>query len=351
MSSEVKRVVTLGEIMLRLKSPGFERLLQSPTLEATFGGGEANVAASLAGFGVEAAFVTVLPKNPIGEACLSFLQSRSIDTSLIQRGGERLGIYFIEAGADQRPSVVLYDRAGSAIANVEAEELDWNAIFKGAAWFHITGITPALSQRVADLSLVAVRNAKERGLTISCDYNYRKNLWKYGKEAPEVMTGIVSLVDVGIANEEDCQNALGIRLEDGSSEKELKSGSINIDKYRSLCEMVLEAFPNLKMQAITLRESFSANHNGWSGCLHDRHDFIVGPYYDIPNIVDRVGSGDAFAAGLIYGLLNGKSHAEALGFGVAAACLKHSIPGDMNRVNVNEVNVLLAGDASGRVQR
>ncbi len=349
MSTAGNRVVTLGEVMLRLKSPGFERLLQSPILEATFGGGEANVAASLANFGLDAAFVTVLPKNAIGDACVSFLQSRSIDTSLIVRGGERLGIYFLEAGANQRPSVVVYDRAGAAIANAETAELDWDRIFKGATWFHITGITPALSQRAADLSLLAVHKAKAHGLTVSCDYNYRKNLWKYGKKAPEVMTEIVKLVDVGIANEEDCQKALGVTLEGG--EKDIQAGSLNRDKYRAICEKVLEAFPNLKMQAITLRESFSADHNGWSGCLHDRHDFIVGPRYDITDIVDRVGGGDAFAAGLIFGLVSGKTHAEALGFAVAASCLKHSIPGDINRVSVNEVNQLLAGDASGRVQR
>ncbi len=211
MRAGVNRVVTLGEIMLRLKSPGFERLLQSPVLEATFGGGEANVAASLANFGEEAAFVTALPKNAIGEACISFLQSCSIDTSLVVRGGERLGTYYLEAGSNQRPSVVIYDRAGSAIANLKPGDLDWEAIFKGATWFHITGITPALSQSAADLSLLAVRKAKEHSLTVSCDYNYRKNLWKYGKKAPAVMTPIVSMVDVGIANEEDCQKALGIK--------------------------------------------------------------------------------------------------------------------------------------------
>jgi 2-dehydro-3-deoxygluconokinase len=351
MSAAANRVVTLGEIMLRLKSPGVERLLQSPILEATFGGGEANVAASLVNFGVDAAFMTVLPNNAIGEACLSFLKGRSIDTSLVVRGGERLGIYYLEVGANQRPSVVVYDRSGSAIASLEPGNLDWNTIFKGANWFHITGITPALSQTAAELSLQAVRNARERGLTVSCDYNHRKNLWKYGKRAPEVMAGIVSLVDVGIANEEDCQNALGISVEGGAWEKDIKTGTINPDKYRALCEKVLEAYPNLKLQAITLRESYSADHNGWSGCLHDRQDFIVGPHYDIPNIVDRVGSGDAFAAGLIYGLLTGKTHADALGFAVAASCLKHSIPGDINRVSVNEVNQLLAGNASGRIQR
>jgi 2-dehydro-3-deoxygluconokinase len=351
MNTVVNRVVTLGEIMLRLKSPGFERLLQSPILEATFGGGEANVAASLANFGLDAAFVTVLPMNTVGDACISFLKSRSIDTSFILRDGERLGIYFIEAGANQRPSVVVYDRVGSAIANVEADKLDWDGIFKGANWFHITGITPALSQHAADLSLLAVQKAKAHSLTVSCDYNFRKNLWKYGKKAPEVMTEIVKLVDIGIANEEDCQKALGINVEDGPWENDIKAGALNTVKYRALSEKVLEAFPNLKIQAITLRESYSADHNGWSGCLHDRQSFMVGPRFDIPHIVDRVGSGDAFAAGLIYALLNGKSHADALGFAVAASCLKHSIPGDINRVSINEVNQLLGGDGSGRVQR
>ena len=351
MNTAEKRVVTLGEIMLRLKSPGFERMLQSPILEATFGGGEANVAASLANFGLDVAFMTALPKNALGDACISFLNGRSIDTSLILRRGERLGIYFIEAGANQRPSVVVYDRSGSAITDVEADILDWETIFKGAGWFHITGITPALSQHAADLSLLAVQKAKEQGLTVSCDFNYRKNLWKYGKKASEVMTEIVKYVDVGIANEEDCQNALGIVLDDGTGEKEIKVGALNTNKYRALSEKVLEKFPNLQIQAITLRESYSADHNGWSGCLHDRKAFIVGPHYDIHNIVDRVGGGDAFASGLIYALLIGKSHEDALGFAIAASCLKHSIPGDINRVSVKEVNQLLGGDASGRVQR
>jgi 2-dehydro-3-deoxygluconokinase len=351
MSTVVNRVVTLGEIMLRLKSPGFERLLQSPTLEATFGGGEANVAASLANFGLDVAYVTVLPKNLVGDACLSFLRSLSIDTSLIVRGGDRLGIYFLEAGANQRPSVVVYDRAGSAIANTGPDQLNWGRIFEGATWFHITGITPGLSQQAADLALFAVRRAKEQGLTVSCDYNYRKNLWKYGRSAPAVMTEIVRFVDVGIANEEDCQLALGITVEDFAKEKGSKAGRLDTDKYRRLCEKVLGKFPNLKIQVITLRESYSADHNGWSGCLHNRLDFIEGPHYDITDIVDRVGGGDAFASGMIYGLMAGKSHGDALGFAVAASCLKHSIPGDINRLSVNEVNQLLRGDTSGRVQR
>lgn len=345
------RIITMGEIMLRLKSPGFERLLQSPILEATFGGGEANVAASLANFGLDVAFVTKLPQNSIGDACISFLRSLAIDTSLIVRGGDRFGIYFLEAGANQRPSSVVYDRTGSSISNAVPEDWDWDKVFTGANWFHITGITPAISQSAADLSLFVVQKAKEKGLTVSCDYNYRKNLWKYGKNAPETMTELVKYVDVGIANEEDCQRALGITVEDGTWEKDIKSGTLDTGKFKLLCEKVLEKFPNLKIQAITLRHSFSADHNGWSGCIHDRQSFIVGPYFDITDIVDRVGGGDAFASGLIYGMITGMDHDDALSFAVAASCLKHSITGDMNRVSVNEVKRLLGGDASGRVQR
>lgn len=351
MEANANRVITMGEIMLRLKSPGFERLLQSPLLEATFGGGEANVAASLANFGMNAAFVTKLPKNVIGDACISFLRGRAIDTSLIARGGDRLGIYFLEAGANQRPSSVVYDRTGSSIANAGPEDWDWDRVFQGANWFHFTGITPAVSEKAADLSLFAVQKAKEKGLTVSCDYNFRKNLWKYGKSAPEIMTELVKYVDVGIANEEDCQLALGIGVEESSWEQEVKSGTLNAGKYESLCKEVLETFPNLRMQAITLRHSYSANHNSWSACLCDRDSFITGLNYDITDIVDRVGGGDAFAGGLIYGLIKGMSHQDALGFAVAASCLKHSIPGDMNLVKVQEVNRLLGGDASGRVQR
>lgn len=347
----MNRVITFGEIMLRLKAPGFERLLQSPNLEATFGGGEANVAASLAGFGQEVAFVSAVPKNPIGDACVSFLRSRGIDTSSIAREGDRLGIYYLEAGADQRPSLVLYDRAGSSIACARPDCFDWERVFQGAAWFHLTGITPALSQSAASQCLQAARKAREMRVTVSCDYNYRANLWKYGKKAPEVMRDLVALADVGIANEEDVQLALGITLLEGASQEEIQSGNLRLDKYQALCEKVLQEFPNLKMQAITLRSSRSADHNRWSACLHDRQYFRVGPEFDIADIVDRVGAGDAFAAGLIFGLGSGMDHSEALAFAVAASCLKHSIPGDMNRVSVDEVRRLMGGEASGRVRR
>jgi 2-dehydro-3-deoxygluconokinase len=345
------RVVTFGEVMLRLKPPGFERFFQSPLLEATFGGGEANVAVSLACFGLDVAYVTVLPNNPIADACIAHLRGRGVDTSLIVRGGERIGIYFLEPGANQRPSQVIYDRAGSAIATAKPGSLDWDRILDGASWFHITGITPALSQSAADISLEALRKAKEKGLTVSCDYNYRAKLWKYGKTAPEVMSELVRYVDVGIANEEDCQRSLGISVEAGDWEREVKTGELDPAKYRTLCEKVMEAFPNLKYQAITLRESYSASHNGWSACLHNGQEFFLSTRYNITHIVDRVGGGDAFAAGLIYGLSTGMDDETALNFAVAASCLKHSIPGDVNLVSVDEVQRLMAGEVSGRVQR
>lgn len=345
------RVITLGEVMLRLKSPAFERFFQSPCLEATFGGGEANVATSLAIFGLDAAFVTSLPRNPLADACIGALRARGVDTSLIHRGGERLGIYFLEAGANQRPSKVVYDRAHSAISTLTADELDWEAVFAGADWFHITGITPALSPSAAGLSLRAVQEARGRGVTISCDYNYRSKLWKYGKSAPEVMRELVQYVDVGIANEEDCQRSLGISVEAGDWESAVSSGQLDTARYEALCHKMFETFPNLSIQAITLRESFSANHNGWSACLYDGQDFFVSPRYDITHIVDRVGGGDSFAAGLVYGLATGMPHDEALNYAAAASSLKHSIPGDINLSTRDEVLRLMGGEASGRVQR
>jgi len=340
------KVITFGEIMLRLKSPGFERLFQTPVLEATFGGGEANVAVSLANFGLNAAFVTVLPKNEIAESCIAELRRFGVDTSLIVRGSGRMGIYFLENGANQRGSKVVYDRDGAAIAVAKPGAIDWKKVFDGANWFHITGITPAITQSAADLSLEAVKAAKKSGLTVSCDFNYRGKLWKYGKTAPEVMTELVKYVDIGIANEEDCQKSLGIKID-----VKVEKGELNIDMYRELTNKVLGAFPNLKMIAITLRSSHSADHNGWAACLNDRKEFIVSKRYEITDIVDRVGGGDSFAGGLIYSLISGKKPEDALNFAVAASCLKHSIPGDFNRVSVKEVEALSGGDASGRVQR
>lgn len=341
------RIVTFGEVMLRLKSPDHERLLQSPCLEATFGGGEANVAVSLTQFGLEAAFITVLPVNALGEACITFLRGRGVDTTLIQRGGSRMGLYFLEAGADQRPSRVIYDRTPSAITEATLQTFDWDHLLQGAAWLHLTGITPALSAGTAQIAVAAMTAARKKGLTVSCDYNYRKNLWRYGKKAHEVMPELVRLADVGIANEEDCQLALGIDVESPSA----RNGQLDADRYQQLSRKVLAAFPNLKFQAITLRESLSADRNTWSACLDNGRTFMLGARYEVNDIVDRVGTGDAFAAGLIYGLSTGMSDADALEFATAASCLKHSIPGDMNFSSAEEVKQLVSGGASGRIQR
>jgi 2-dehydro-3-deoxygluconokinase len=340
------RYVTFGEIMLRLKPPGSERFFQSPVLEATFGGGEANVATALARFGCDTAYLSVIPANAVGDACIGELRRHGIDTSLVVRKGSRLGIYFLEAGANQRPSVVIYDRAGASMAEARVGDIDWQKSLAGAGWFHITGITPAISASAAELSLEAVRKAKAMGLAVSCDLNYRKNLWKYGKSAPEVMGELVKSVDVAIANEEDCQKALGV-----SVEVDVESGKLQAEQYRALAEKVLAAYPSLGKIAITLRESRSADQNGWSAVLHTGQEFLISRHYEINDIVDRVGSGDTFAAGLIYGLTNLASPKEALEFATAASCLKHSIPGDLPLLTVAEVKALVGGSGSGRVQR
>jgi 2-dehydro-3-deoxygluconokinase len=342
----MSRYVTLGEIMLRLKAPGHEKLLQSPAFEASFGGGEANVAVSLANFGLDAAFVSALPAGEIGDAALRELRGFGVDVSHILRSGNRVGIYFLEAGANQRPSKVIYDRSGSAIADIDPGDFDWPRIFADADWFHITGITPALSERAAELSLEACRQAKQRGVRISCDFNYRGKLWKYGKKAPEVMTELVKLVDVGIANEEDCQQSLGFDID-----VDVTRSALDTSRYEALTASVMEAFPNLSTLAITLRESYSADRNGWSACLRNGDEFLQAPRYEITDIVDRVGSGDSFAAGLIYGLTRYGNASDALAFATAAACLKHSIGGDFNRVGVADIERLMNGDTSGRVQR
>lgn len=341
-----KKAVTFGEIMLRLKSPAFERFFQSPVFEATFGGGEANVAVSLANYGMPVSYVTVLPKNDMGQACTAELLKFGVDTSDIKYTSGRMGIYYLEAGANQRPSKVIYDRENSAVSLAKRGDFDWEKIFTGATWFHITGITPALSLSDAELSIEAVQKAKELGLTVSCDFNYRKNLWNYGKTSVEVMSELVKYVDVGIANEEDCQKCLGI-----NADVDVGKGKLNTDKYKILAEKVLEQYPEMKLISITLRESRNANHNDWSACACDRKRFYLSPRYEITNIVDRVGGGDSFSGGLIYGLNNYKDTQEALNFAVAASCLKHSISGDFNRVTVSEVEKLMNGDASGRVQR
>jgi 2-dehydro-3-deoxygluconokinase len=347
------RVVTFGEVMLRLKSPGFERLFQSPHLEATFGGAEANVAVSLAQFGLPVSFVTALPANPLGESAVSEIRKFGVDTSLIKRAGDRLGIYFLESGSNQRASKVTYDRAGSSMAGAKPGDFDWNAILEGATWFHISGVTPAISASAAALCLEAVKLARSKGISVSCDYNYRKNLWRYGKKAPDVMREIVSYANIGIANEEDCQKALGIEIA-GSGTREAGSGEgqrPDVERYSRLAEKVLKEFPNLEKQAITLRESHSADHNGWSAILRNRTTSFMSRKYDITNIVDRVGAGDSFAAGFIYGSITYRDDQRALEFAAASSCLKHSILGDFNRVDVSEVEALVKGEGSGRVQR
>ncbi|HEY5467228.1 MAG TPA: sugar kinase [Clostridia bacterium] len=342
----MSRIVTFGEIMLRLKSPGLDRLLQTPTLEATFGGGEANVAVSLANFGMDAVFMSVLPDNDIGQACLRELRGFGVDISHILRVPGRMGIYFLETGANQRASKVVYDRAASTIAEVLPGTIDWPAVFDGCSWFHFTGITPAISQSAADVTREALEAARALGVHVSCDLNYRKNLWKYGKSAQEVMSGLAGYVDTVIANEEDCQKALGIQ-----SSATVTGGGLDTDRYREIAASVMARFPNVRRIAITLRESHSADNNDWSACAYDGKDFLLSRKYRITDIADRVGGGDAFAAGLIYGLEHYPTLPGALEFAVAASCLKHSIIGDFNRVSAQEVEALLIGDGSGRVQR
>ena len=338
---------SFGEIMLRLTPPGFERFLQSPQFQATFGGGEANVAVSLAQFGARSRFITVLPSaNAIADAFIGELGRFGVDASQIVRGKGRMGVYFVEAGANQRPSKVLYDRDNSAIAIAKPGAIDWKQALKDVTWFHITGITPAISASAAELALESMQAARAQGMKISCDLNYRKNLWKWGKQPGEVMPELMKLVDVCIANEEDCQKCINVHVD-----IDVESGSLEREKYKELCERVFATYPNLQMLAITLRESKSASHNGWSACAYDGKDFRLSKQYEITHIVDRVGGGDSFAAGLIYGLTHLKSSAEALEFATAASCLKHSIPGDFNRFTVEEVQALVAGGGSGRVQR
>jgi len=342
----MRKYITFGEIMLRLKTPDYEKFFQSPLLEATFGGGEANVAVGLARLGLEVAYISVIPDNPIGNACIRELKKHNVNTSFIPRKGDKLGIYFLEVGANQRPSKVVYDRSHSAIAETGPGEINWDKIFEGTSWFHISGITPAISLPASKLSLEAVKKAREKGVTVSCDLNYRKKLWKYGKSAPEIMGELVKYVDIVIGNEEDCQNSLKVKVD-----VDIESGELKVNKYRELTDKVLGLYPNIQKIAITLRESHSASYNGWSAVLNNRKEFFVSKKYEIHNIVDRVGAGDTFSAGLIYGLNNLKNDRETLEFAVAASCLMHSISGDLPLISVEEVKSLTEGSGSGRVQR
>lgn len=340
----MKRVITFGEIMLRLAPEGYYRFLQADRYGATYGGGEANVAVSLANFGMDAAFVTKLPKHEIGEAGVMVLRKFGVDTSLIARGGDRVGIYFLEKGASQRPSKVIYDRANSAISLAERSDFDWERIFDGADWFHFTGITPALGDNVAEICEEACKAAHRLGITVSCDLNYRKKLWRREK-AGEVMDRLCRMVDVCIANEEDASDVFGISAEHTN----VSAGELDRDAYREVARKLAERF-GFKAVAITLRTSISANDNKWAAMLHTDGEYYFSRSYDV-HIVDRVGGGDSFGAGLIYSMLMGYDPASSIEFAVAASCLKHSIEGDFNVVGVDEVEKLASGDGSGRVQR
>lgn len=340
------KVLTFGEIMLRLRAPGHERFFQTNMLEATFGGGEANVAVSLANYGMDVQYCTVLPDNAIGDECIKQLRSFGVDTEKVRRGPGRMGIYFLEAGANQLPSKVVYDRAYSAIALAKPGDIDWDEVFDSVDWFHITGITPAISESAMELSLESVKVAKAKGVTVSCDLNYRKNLWKYGKNVTEVMSELAKYIDICVANEEDVQKCLGITID-----VDVASGKLDTDRYKVLSDKVMAAYPNIKMVASTLRSSHSADWNDWAAYYNDGKNFYISKKYEIRDIIDRVGGGDSFAGGLIYGLNHYETKEEALEYAVAASCLKHSIIGDFNRVSVLDVEKLKDGDGSGRVQR
>ncbi len=338
------KVVTFGEIMLRLAPEGYMRFLQADSYNATYGGGEANVAISLAGFGIDSAFVTKLPEHELGQNAVNKLRALGVETSNIVRGGERVGIYFLEKGASQRPSKVIYDRKYSAVSLASPDDFNWGKIFQGAEWFHFTGITPALGKNVAAICLSACKTAKQMGLTVSCDLNYRKNLWSK-EEAKEVMSKLCRYVDVCVSNEEDAKDIFGIE----ASDTDINKGNINHEGYKEVARKLVSEF-NFKKVAITLRSSISANDNNWAAMIYNGKDFYFSKEYKI-HIVDRVGGGDSFGAGLIYSYLMKKDDNQAVEFAVAASCLKHTIEGDFNLVTVQEVEKLMLGDGSGRVQR
>jgi len=339
-----KKVVTLGEIMLRLSTPDFKRFVQSDTFDVTYGGGEANVSAALCNYGLHGTFVTKVPNNPIGQSAINHLRRYGVDTQFIVRGGDRLGIYFLETGASMRASQVVYDRSGASIADVDSTEFDFDKILDGAVWFHTTGITPALSDKAAALTEAALKAAKAKGITTSIDLNYRKKLWTKEK-AREVMTKLCQYVDVCIGNEEDADTTLGFK----AAHTDVTKGELNLDGFKDVFKQMKEKF-GFKFIASSLRESHSASDNGWSALVYDGTEFYHTKQYNV-RIIDRVGSGDSFASGLIYGLVTGMPMNEAAEFGVAASALKHTIPGDLNHATLSEVKDLMKGDGSGRVQR
>jgi 2-dehydro-3-deoxygluconokinase len=342
------KIVTFGEIMLRLATPGHKRFVQADSFLASFGGGEANVAVSLANFGLQTEFITRLPQNELGQAVIMELRKHNVGTQHILRGGDRLGIYFLETGSVARPSKVLYDRKYSSVSEIETGMVDWNNIFKDAGWFHWTGITPAISKGAALVCLEAVKAASERGLTVSCDLNFRKNLWKWGKSASEVMPELVAACDIILGNEEDAEKIFGIKPD----EADITSGKVKGEGYKKVCLNLMQRFPQARKIVITLRGSVSADHNTWSGVLYDGQILYKAPVYQITHIVDRVGGGDSFMGGLIYGLITYPGDDQkALDFATAASCLKHTIHGDFNMVTIAEVEQLMKGDSSGRVVR
>ncbi len=339
-----KKIVTLGEIMLRLSTPGFQRFVQADSFDVTYGGGDANVSAALCNYGLDGVFISKVPDNPIGQSAINHLRRYGVGTQFIARGGNRLGIYFLETGASARASQVVYDRAGASIAEADVSEFDFDKIFEGADWFHTTGITPALSDKAAALTLAALKAAKAKGVTTSIDLNYRKKLWSVEK-AQEVMTELCKYVDVCIGNEEDAEKCLGFK----SKGTDVTKGELNLDGYKDIFGQMKEKF-NFKYIASTLRESHSASDNGWSALVYNGKEFYHSKEYEV-RIVDRVGSGDSFASGFIYGLITGMPMNEAAEFGVAASALKHTIPGDLNHATLSEVMTLVKGDTSGRVVR
>jgi 2-dehydro-3-deoxygluconokinase len=343
----MNKVATFGEIMLRLSTPGFERFTQSRQFNIQFGGGEGNVAVSLANFGIPVDFITRLPQNDIARACIMELKRYGVGTEKIVYGGDRLGIYFLETGAVARASKVIYDRSGSSVSMIAPGMIDWDKAFDDITWFHWTGITPAISEGAAQVCQEAIRHARRKGITVSTDLNFRKNLWKYGKKASEIMPALVEDCDIILGNEEDAEKIFGIKPETG----DVTSGKVDAAAYESVCRQLMIKFPKAHKVIITLRGSVNANHNTWSGVLWNGDELITAPEYDITHIVDRVGGGDSFMGGLIYGLLTYNDDRKALNFAAAASCLKHTIPGDFNLVSVDEVEKLMAGDASGRVSR
>lgn len=344
------KVVTFGEIMLRLGAPGYLRLNQCNSLDMSFAGAEANMAVSLANYGVPVEYITALPDNPVTTKCLEELRGKKVNVDHVVICGERMGILYLEAGSVYRPARVYYDRAHSSIATLERGVIDWNEVFEGATWFHWTGITPALSQEAADVLEEAIEVAYIKGLTISCDINYRSKLWRYGKSAAQIMPKLVDKSDIILGNEEDCEKVFGIKPKDFDAEH-VKEG-INPDIFKSVCSQMMEKFPRCKKMVVTLRGAINANHNTWAGVLYDGQALYQSPTYNITHIVDRIGGGDSFMGALIYGLLKyPQDDQHALNFAVAASCLKHTIKGDYNQVSIDEIESLVAGNTSGRVKR